>query len=89
MVRCFAPHAGLHRSGWPGVIDTPGITAAAAAPGVAITRIPGGDAPPPRPRSLCMLAIMPTANCEYLAASLVGKHEHVALKCTTTRDATS
>ena len=42
MVRCFAPPLRASPgSGWPGVIDTPGITAAAAAPGVAITVMPG------------------------------------------------
>ena len=53
MVRCFAPTPGfIHSpgSGWPGVMDTPGITAAAAAPGVAITVISGVVTTPPRAR---------------------------------------
>ena len=52
MVRCFAPPLRASPgSGWPGVIDTPGITAAAAAPGVAITVMPGVVTTPPVPGS--------------------------------------
>eukprot|EP00966_Prymnesium_polylepis_P268785 6209381-Prymnesium_polylepis.1 len=55
--RSPAPRASPPR-GRPGVLRTPGITAAAAAPGVAITVMPRVGPTPPRARSTVLLTSM-------------------------------